>query len=486
MLPLIPRVVIAAPSSSSGKTTVTLAVMAALRRRGLRVAPFKIGPDYIDPQLHARACGRLGYNLDRYFVGADGIISTLARGSRDAEIAIIEGVMGLFDGSSPTSNEGSSADIALLTGAPVILVIDGSGMARSVGAVVHGFRTYEPRLDLAGVIMNRIAGAGHHAYLSPAVREEGVADLGFLARDPAFVIPERHLGLLPSAESDLVTPLLDKLVAAAEATIDLDGLIAIARKAPPVVDACPVTHAGTTSGSSRPWRESTKSASRPVRLGWAEDEVFHFSYLENRNILEEAGAEIIPFSPLRDRAIPTDLDAVWLGGGFPENFVRALSENASMRASMRAFGETGGTIYAECGGLMYLCEWFETTDRERIPLVGLVPGGTRMTNQLQRFGYGEATFLKDTPLGPAGTVLRGHRFHYSEYLPPIPEDADAVYSIRRSNGGEEHREGVLRGNVLATYFHIHLGNRPASASHFVEFCRRTRRDGSLLSSEIRS
>jgi cobyrinic acid a,c-diamide synthase len=458
---LIPRVVIAAPSSSSGKTTVTLAIMAALRRRGLRVAPFKVGPDYIDPQLHARACGRISYNLDRYFVGETGIRTTLARGGRDADIAVIEGVMGLFDGASPHNNEGSGADIALLLAAPVILIVDASGMARSVGALVRGFRAFEPRLNLAGVIMNRLGSRGHHDYLKPALLEEGVIDLGYFLRESAIALPERHLGLLPAAEVDLVTPLLDRLATMAEATLDLDRLIEIARNAPEV---------------DIPARATAASAdvARRARIGWAEDEVFHFSYQENKNLLEEAGAEIVPFSPLHDERIPHEVDALWLGGGFPEEFAGALSANRSMLTSIREFGDSGGTIYAECGGLMYLCEWFEEKSGERLPLVGLAPGGTRMTDRLQRFGYGEATFLADTPLGPAGTVLRGHRFHYSEYLPPMPEEKTAVYAIRKANGKDEHREGVLRGNVLATYFHLHLGNRPEAARHLVNFVRRAR------------
>jgi cobyrinic acid a,c-diamide synthase len=466
---MIPRIVIAAPSSSSGKTTVTLAIMAALSRRGMRVAPFKVGPDYIDPQLHARASGRISYNLDRYFVGEAGIRKTLERGSHDADIAVIEGVMGLFDGASPHNNEGSGADIALLLDAPVILVVDASGMARSVGALVRGFRTFEPRLNLAGVIMNRLGSRGHHDYLRPALLDEGVADLGFFPRNAEISLPERHLGLLPAAESDLVTPILDRLAAMAEETVDLDKLVAIAGSEN-AGDGIPQLQLGyTVTGIST----VTEPYAR-VRIGWAEDEVFHFSYQENKNLLEEAGAEIVPFSPLHDTAIPDGVDALWLGGGFPEQFAARLGANRSMRESIFAFAKMRGTIYAECGGLMYLCEWFEEKDSSRLPLVGLIPGGTRMTDRLQRFGYGEATFLRDTPLGPAGTVLRGHRFHYSEYLSPTPEEAVAVYSIRKANGSQEHREGILTDNVLATYFHVHLGNRPESARHFVDFVRHAR------------
>ncbi len=436
--------------------------MAALRRRGLRVAPFKIGPDYIDPQLHARACGCVGYNLDRYFAGPEGLLRSFARGARgDSDVAVIEGAMGLFDGVSPDSLDASAAEAAILLGAPVVLVVDASGMARSVGAIVRGFRDFEPRLRLAGVIANRLGSKGHYDYLAGPIRAEGVASLGYLMRNSEIRIPERHLGLLPAAETDLVTPLLERLADLAEATIDLARLLAVARAAPRI---------------EIPAMAPLPRASEPVRIGWAEDEVFHFSYEENKNLLRENGAEIVPLSPLHDEKLPEALDALWLGGGFPEGFAERLSSNRAMRDAIRAFGEANGTIYAECGGLMYLCEWFERADGARVPLVGIVPGGTRMTDRLQRFGYAEATFRRDTPLGRAGTVLRGHRFHYSEYLPPVPEEDGAAYEIRRARaeGTKANREGVLVKNILATYFHIHLASRPEAAAHFVEFVRRTR------------
>lgn len=459
----LPRLVIAAPHSHAGKTTMTLALMAALSRRGLRVAPFKVGPDYIDPQLHRRAAGRASYNLDTYLVRPDRVQETFARAARDADIAIIEGVMGLFDGSSPTSRAGSTAEVAALLQAPIVLVVDASGMAASVGALVRGFRTYDPEAWLAGVILNRLGGEGHYRYLLPALEHEGVEVLGYLPKQLEVAIPERHLGLLPASEADRVTPLLDRLSDLVEQHIDLDRTMALAQQAAtPIRAAARLCQAEPSSGAPR------------VRLAWAQDEVFHFTYQENLDLLSAAGVDVVMFSPLRDAALPQDIDALWLGGGFPELYAEALAANASMRQAIRAGGENGLPIYAECGGFMYLCEWLENQEGQRYPQVGLISGGTRMTDRLQQFGYAEATFLHDTLLGPEGTTVRGHRFHYSVYEPGGSPPACA-YHITRQRTGESHLEGFHHRNVLATYFHVHMGSRPQMALYFAAFCGRLKR-----------
>lgn len=454
----IPRLVIAAPHSHAGKTTITLALLAALSQRGLRVAPFKVGPDYIDPQLHRQAVGRPSYNLDTYLIPGARVGETFCRVAHDADLAVIEGVMGLFDGSSPTSRVGSTAEVAALLQAPIVLVIDASGMAASVGALLHGFRTYDAEVRVAGVILNRLGSAGHLRYLAPAIAREGVEMLGYLTKDAALTIPERHLGLLPTSEEDRVTPLLDHLASLAQASFDLERLTQLAHTAPAM---------------------SYVPAPRPqpvvpaIRLAWAQDTAFHFSYQENMDALAAAGAAIMPFSPVHDTALPQDTDAVWLGGGFPELFAAQLAANTGMQAALRAHAAQGRPIYAECGGLMYLCEWLEDQQGQRYPQVGLLPGGTRMTSRLQQFGYAEATFLRDTLLGPAGTSVRGHRFHYSVYEPGNSAPPCA-YRITRASTGETHSEGLYRDNVLATYLHVHLGSQPQMAQHFVDFCRRRR------------
>ncbi len=454
----IPRLVIAAPHSHAGKTTVTLAILAALVRQGMHVAPFKVGPDYIDPQLHRRAAGRPSYNLDTYLVPAKRVRDTFWRVAHSADIAIVEGVMGLFDGSSPTSRVGSTAEVAELLQAPVVLVIDAAGMAASVGALIRGFRTYDPAVQVAGVLLNRLGGAGHYRYLIPAIEREGIEVLGYLPQDLQLEIPERHLGLLPASEEDRVTPLLGRLADLVERYVDLDDLVHLARTAPPVASTTPaVPHA----------------TSARVRIAWAQDEAFHFVYQENLDLLTAAGVEIVPFRPLYDAALPDDIDAIWLVGGFPELFAAQLAANASMQAALRACAERGLPIYAECGGFMYLCEWLEDQHGARHPQVGLIPGGTRMTERLQQFGYAEATFLQDTFFGPAGTTVRGHRFHYSIYE-PAPTSPACAYRIVRARTGEEHLEGFHIHNVLATYFHLHLGSQPQMVRSFVDFCHRCR------------
>jgi cobyrinic acid a,c-diamide synthase len=282
--------------------------------------------------------------------------------------------------------------------------------------------------------------------------------LGYLPKDAGLTIPERHLGLLPASEEDRVTPLLEHLTTLVNRYIDLDRLMHLAQTAP-ALTYVPSTSPGTTK--------------HMVRIAWAQDEAFHFSYQENIDLLSAAGAEIIPFSPLHDRAVPEGIDALWLGGGFPENFAAQLAANTAMLATMRECGARGLPIYAECGGFMYLCEWLEDHQGQRYPQVGLIPGGTRMTDRLQQFGYAEATFLQDTLLGPAGTAVRGHRFHYSVYEPGSTP-LTCAYRITRATTGEAHLEGFYTHNVLATYLHIHLGSQPHMARHLVNFCQRQR------------
>jgi cobyrinic acid a,c-diamide synthase len=325
----VPRLVIAATHSHAGKTTVTLALLAALARRGLRVAPFKVGPDYIDPQLHRRAVGRASYNLDTYLVPAERVRHTFQRLAQPADIAIIEGVMGLFDGSAPTSRVGSTAEVAALLQAPVVLVIDAAGMAASVGALVRGFRTYDPAVQIAGVILNRLGGEGHYGYLLPALAEEGVEVLGYLPHTPELHIPERHLGLLPAAEEDRVTPLLERLIALTQRHVDVDGIIRLAGAAPALA-----------AGTALPEQTSP----RRIRLAWAQDEAFHFTYQENLDLLYAAGADIVPFRPLHDVALPDHIDAIWIGGGLCR--VRWL--HVPVRLARRSAGA------ASCAG------WFDS------------------------------------------------------------------------------------------------------------------------------
>ncbi len=472
-----PALVVAAPATGSGKTTVVCAVAAALRARGVDVRLFKAGPDYLDPTWHALAAGRPSRNLDGWMTGPDGVRASFARGAAGGDLALVEGVMGLFDGRDPTTLEGSGAELAVLLGAPVVLVVDASGMARTAAAVVHGLATFEPAVRVAGVIFNRVGGPGHTRILAEAMaRLPDVAVLGGLPRRDDLAVPERHLGLVAA---DLVARpgQVEALAAWAEEWLDLDRLVGLAAgsagaspvAAGPVaagpVAASPVAASPVAAGpvaaepvATGPAPGAGAVAARPVRIGVARDAAFSFYYPDNLELLEEAGAELVPFSPLAERALPA-VDGLYLGGGYPEEHAAALAANAPMRASVRAFR---GPIYAECGGLMYLGDALDGQ-----PMCGALPLTTRMTPSLRSFGYREVVTTAPTLFGPAGTTWRGHEFHHSELA------ATTLAPVFRTTGwAGEGVEGWARGNVLGTYVHAHFGSNPGMAAAFVEACRR--------------
>lgn len=444
---MTPALVVAAPATGSGKTTVVCALAAALRARGLDVRLFKAGPDYLDPTWHAKVTGRPSRNLDGWMTGADGVLASYARGARGGDIALIEGVMGLFDGWSPTALTGSGAELAVLLGAPVLLVVDASGMARTAAAVVHGLATFEPAVHVAGVVFNRVGGEGHTRLLGEAMagpgggspRGSAVTMLGGLPARPDLAVPERHLGLV-AADLVVAEGWVEGLAAWAEAHLDLDRLVALAGiRAPP-----PVAPVVAAPGPR-------------VRLGIARDAAFHFYYPDNLELLEEAGAELVPFSPLADAALPA-VDGLYLGGGYPEEHAAALAANVGMRAAIRAFA---GPIYAECGGLMYLGAALDGH-----PMCGVLPLTTRMTPSLRSFGYREVVTTAPTILGPVGTRWKGHEFHHSE----LAENPMAPV-FQTTGWGGAGVEGWARGNVLGTYVHAHFGSNPGLAAALVAACR---------------
>jgi cobyrinic acid a,c-diamide synthase len=428
---MIPTLVVAAPASGSGKTTVVCAIAAGLRARGVDVRLFKAGPDYLDPSWHRLVTGRSSRNLDGWMTGQTGVAASFARGAHAGEIALIEGVMGLFDGRSPTSLEGSAAELAIWLGAPVLTVVDASGMARTAAAVVHGLASYRPEVHVAGVVFNR---APHGKLLREAMA--GFPMLGALPVRNDLAVPERHLGLV-SAEIAGESDWVEKLAAWAEEQLDLDGIVTLAKPVP-LGDVPMVPPAR-------------------VRIGIARDAAFHFYYDDNLDLLREAGAELVPFSPLTDTTLPK-VDGLYIGGGYPEAHRRALSANLSMRESIRAFC---GPIYAECGGLMYLGESLDDT-----PMCCVLPVRTRMTGKLRTLGYREVTTTKETLLGPAGTTFRGHEFHYSE-LADTPELSPVYQTAGRGSVGVE---GWSRGRVLGSYVHAHFGSNLALAHSFVAAC----------------
>jgi cobyrinic acid a,c-diamide synthase len=452
-----PRIVIAGTSSGVGKTTVTVALVRALAAQGQKVAVFKCGPDYLDPTYHARAAQRPCHNLDGWMMGQAAVLATFRRASEGCDIAIIEGVMGLFDGASPTGEEGSTAEIAKWLAAPVVLVVDASGMARSVAAVAQGFARFDPGVDLAGIICNRVGSRGHLDLLRRACESPPV--LGGFPKQPELAFPERHLGLFTADERVLPESKLSAWGHAAAEWIGTGAIVERARAAP--------EPAGAPGVETAPPATTARGEERCViALAW--DEAFHFYYEDNLAQLEGLGAKIVRFSPLHDTRLP-EADGVYLGGGYPEAHATALSRNSSVRAQIENFARAGGPIYAECGGLMYLSRAIVTSDGAVHPMVGLVPAETIMKDRLVSLGYVEVETQGPTVFGPPGLRFRGHQFRYSE-LGAMSEPAARPYTIRKRRGGEAGPEGFATGNMLASYVHAHFASNPRLAAGFVASC----------------
>ena len=446
---MLKPIIIAAPSSGSGKTTVTLGLMAALSRRGLKVAPFKVGPDYIDPGLHAVASGRQSRNLDGWMCGEEGVRTSFARGAAGADVAIVEGVMGLFDGAAGDSNVGSTAEVAGWLNGRIILIIDARSQARSAAALVAGFVNFDPELEFAGIIFNRVGSDRHEELLRQAC--ESVAGLppvlGCIRRDEGIALPERHLGLLTAEEGVLNERLLQRLADVVESAIDVDALIQTVEINPP----------------RSPFKKGGGEVPA-VRIGIARDKAFCFYYPDNLEMLQTAGAELVEFSPLNDTALPENLDGLYIGGGYPEVYAEKLAANSSMLESVREAAKDDLPIYAECGGLVYLAAAIEAH-----PVVGLFPAPARLLPRRKALGYREVTLQKDCCLGRSGTVVRGHEFHYSEM--DMPESVERLYRVSARNGRDEFAEGYSSGSVLGSYIHLHFGSHPQVADSFVSACR---------------
>lgn len=454
----VPRLVIAGTGSNVGKTTVTLALLAALRARGRRVQPFKVGPDYIDPGHHTAATGRPSRNLDGWMLTPAANRTVLAQATVDADCAVIEGMMGLFDGSTATGEAGSTAEMAKLIGAPVLLVVDGSGMARSAAAMVAGYACFDPALRVAGVLFNRVGGDGHFRLLKEAVETAlGLPAVGYLKPDQSLTIDDRHLGLRTAIEQG-ATDLYDRLGAAAAATVDLDQVEALARSAPEFCEVSDSSHLPPHAPRFTPH----------VKIGLAYDPAFCFYYPDNLALLEAAGAEILRFSPLRDRELP-EVDLLYLGGGYPELYGPELSDNQAMRQAVKAFADRGGPVLAECGGLMYLTQAIRDFEGRRHPMVGLFAAEARMRKPGLTIGYREIKTTRPGPLGPAGTTLRGHEFHYSTLVPQ--GELDHGCAVSDAQGAPRPPDGLVRGNVLALYAHLHFGSRPEVARSLVAAAR---------------
>lgn len=438
----LPRIVVAGTSSGAGKTSVACGLIMALRARGLVVQGFKVGPDYIDPSYHALASGRPGRNLDAFLAGPE-LIAPLARhGAAGADIAVIEGVMGLFDGASGRGELASTAHVAKLLDAPVLLVIDAASMARSAAAIVHGYRTFDPDVEIAGVIVNKVGSEHHVELLREAIEPLGVPVVGALRRDDRVAAPERHLGLVPAGEREARTRAsIEALGEAVLAHVDLDAVLALARSAPPL------------TGES--WSPEPAEPASGATIAIARGSAFSFHYEENLELLHAAGATLAPFDPTRDTALPEGAGALILAGGFPEIFGAELSANAPLREQVAAFARAGRPVLAECGGLLYLCETLDG-----LPMCGVLPAHGRMAGRLS-IGYREAVAQADSTLWQAGEAVRGHEFHYSA----VAGEGTPAWELTAR--GTTRPEGYVAGGVHASYMHVHWAAFPHVARRLV-------------------
>jgi cobyrinic acid a,c-diamide synthase len=461
-----PRLIIAGTSSGVGKTTVTLGILAALRERGRRVQPFKVGPDFIDPSHHRVVARHPSRNLDGWMLGADLNRSIFARTAADTDISIVEGMMGLFDGSSPLNEVGSTAELAKQLNAPVLLVMDGSAMARSAAAMVAGYARFDPALRVAGVLFNRVASEGHYKLLKAAVEHEtDVVAVGYLRPDQTLMIADRHLGLIMAGEQR-DGGLYHRVADAVLDTVDLDRIESLAK-------SC--AHLPTPSDFAMHRRPKT------VRIGVAQDQAFCFYYPDNLELLEAAGGELVAFSPLGDSDLPDDFGMLYLGGGYPELNGAALAANTLMKSAIRGFAEQGGTIYAECGGMMYLTESIRDFDGRLHDMVGIFPAEAVVQKPCLTLGYRTVECSHRSILGDVGATARGHEFHYSTLIAREPLQYACVQ--HDAEGRLKGQDGLMNGNVLALYTHLHFASQPQIAASLVESARRA---ASRISEPVRS
>ena len=433
-------IIIAGTQSGSGKTTVTLGLMAALARRALTVQPFKCGPDFIDPSLHKLVTGKTSRNLDMWMAGEDFTRQTFKHHSSSADIAVIEGVMGMYDG-----GDSSSAALAEQLNVPVVLVLDVRSAAESAAAVLKGFETLNPNIALAGVILNRIASPRHLQLVSDAIHEHCNAEiLGYLPRSVTFAIPERHLGLHMGEEDPISREAISELSETITKFVNLDRLLEIAQ----------VPDKGVTE-------QSTESSSPKIRLAVAQDKAFCFYYQDNLDLLQQAGAELIFFSPLADTHLPENIHGIYFGGGYPELYAEQLSANKKMLAAVKDWAEDDGFIYGECGGFMYLTRGIVDHDEQFHPMANIFGVQARMQNRRASLGYREIQLKEDGLFGSAGTVLRGHEFHYSS-IEEIKSSIKKIYAVNTDS-----EEGYCYKNVLGGYMHLHFGFSPNAVTAMI-------------------
>jgi cobyrinic acid a,c-diamide synthase len=455
----VPRIVLGAPRSGEGKTTIALGLMAALRWRGLRVQGYKIGPDYLDTGYQRYAAGTAGRILDVFMMGEGAVLRALD--GTEADVAVVEGVMGLFDGHRDGVTPSSTADVARLLAAPVVLVVDASRMAASAGALALGFATYDPDVRVAGVILNRWNPRRSRGAVEAALARAGVEVLGYVPAAEHLELPSRHLGLVVADElSAEVEAVMDRLAAHVEEHVDVDRVLALAGEAPAV--GVPVPAAAAAAGTVAAGRPAAGSPDGGPRIAVAWDDAFAFYYADNLALLREHAADLVYFSPLAAADLPV-CDGIYLGGGYPELHARELSANAELRRRLAAAIADGLPVYAECGGLLYLCRTLQDLDGRTWPLVGAVPGEAAMHGRLQGMGYREARLAGDCLLGRTGATVRGHEFRYSSCA--LENDRHPAYVHEGSP------EGYAAGDLFASYIHLHFAGYPALLEHWLERCR---------------
>ncbi len=446
------RLVIAGTGSGVGKTTYSIGIMAALQQKGYTVQGFKCGPDYIDPSYHTAVTGRVSRNLDSWMFDHQTVREIVARASEGADISIIEGVMGFFDGKSPLENTGSTADISMITESPVLLIVNCASMARSAAAIVKGFQMLASGPNIVGVIANQVGSVGHYEIVKAAIEQEcNVPVLGYMKKEQDIDIPSRHLGLIPAIERGELNPFFDKLAHLISETIDIDRLYELAE----------TTEIVNESSALFAQRED-----QGVTIAVAKDAAFNFYYQENLELLEAYGAKLAYFSPLNGEEVPANADGLYLGGGFPEEFADELAHNEATKASIRAAITGGIPTLAECGGFMYLTESITNTDGVEYKMTGLIPGKVKMQKKLAALGYREIFGTPGNFLIDQDQQAKGHEFHYSTF-----EGAEGLpYAYETKGRFGKKSEGYLRGNLVAGYTHFHFASNPQLVERWIESC----------------
>lgn len=454
----MPRLILAGDRSSAGKTTISTGVMSLLYERGMKVQPFKVGLDYIDPSYHSMVTHRQGENLDGFLMSGPAIVDAFQHSAEGADIAVIEGVRGLYEGLEALSDIGSTAQIAKILKAPVVLVLDAQSITRSTAAIVKGYKDFDRSINFKGVILNKVGSERHAEKATAAIQKyTGVEVLGAIPRNKGMSLTMRHLGLIPAREgASMVCDFdarIEKIKAIVKEHVNIDRLLEIAKSAPKL-----------RTGRQSIFRQEKQTG---ARIGVALDESFNFYYKDNVDLLQLKGAEVVYFSPLHDREIP-EVDGLVIGGGYPEFFAQALSDNASMRKSIADASANGMPIYAECGGMMYLTGALENESGKRFDMVGAL-GGVASMKHIRQIGYVIGQLEKETPIGAKGTFFKGHEFHYS-VLTDVPSDTKFAYRMDRGIGIKDGMDGMLVNNTLGSYTHLHAASYVPFARSFVDAC----------------